>query len=551
MQLGGGEGTRDNPAHPAGSRVIRFGILGRGATLLAWQARCIDALLRLPYVRPSVFIVPTDEERASGRLRTPPRQAVLFNAYLKIGRPQAFTLVDMQHALDHVPILSEAEAIRGLNLDFILDFGSGVVDPDILDAARYGVWSFRFDDDQRYQATAPCFWEIYQGDIVNGAVLNRLTNREDAGIPLRRGYFRTALYSLRRNMDEVHFGAAGWPANVCADIHNGHTEYMEVPPSISDASAFPTPTNLEMVRFLGRQTRHAAGRAYRGLLRHEEWCIGIVDQPIASFLEADPLTDVRWLRPPGDGRFLADPFGVEFDGVVRILYEDFEYRTSLGVIATVAATATGPATPPEVALELPVTASYPYLFADRGEVYCIPETHAARQVALFRALDFPTRWEKVHTILRDTAALDSTVFRHEGRWWLLATDLDAGQYVHLFAWHAPGLGGPWEPHAGNPIKSDIRSARPAGTPFVHRGVLYRPAQNCSRTYGGGITLNRVLRLTPEEFAEEPAASIEPLPDGPFPDGLHTISAVGDMTLIDGKRNRFIPSAIPYVLRNPS
>ena len=96
-----------------------------------------------------------------------------------------------------------------------------------------------------------------------------------------------------------------------------------------------------------------------------------------------------------------------------------------------------------------------------------------------------------------------------------------------------------EPHALNPVKMDVRSARPAGTPFIHKGVLYRPAQDCSNAYGGRIAINRVNRLTATEFDEETVKFIEPFIDGPFPDGIHTLSAVGDITLVDGKRERFI------------
>ncbi len=46
-----------------------------------------------------------------------------------------------------------------------------------------------------------------------------------------------------------------------------------------------------------------------------------------------------------------------------------------------------------------------------------------------------------------------------------------------------GLEGPWEPHRRNPVKCDVRGSRPAGTPFVHGGELYRPAQDGSKRYG--------------------------------------------------------------------
>ena len=55
-------------------------------------------------------------------------------------------------------------------------------------------------------------------------------------------------------------------------------------------------------------------------------------------------------------------------------------------------------------------------------------------------------------------------------------------------------------------------------------------------------INRVIRLTPTEFSEEQVASIELDADSSYPDGVHTISTVGNITLVDGKRVVFVGSA---------
>jgi hypothetical protein len=70
---------------------------------------------------------------------------------------------------------------------------------------------------------------------------------------------------------------------------------------------------------------------------------------------------------------------------------------------------------------------------------------------------------------------------------------------------------------------------------MYSGHLYRPAQDCSKKYGGAVVLNRVTKLTPSEFQEEQASIIAPYKNSPFPDGIHTTSSVGEYTLIDGKR----------------
>jgi len=546
-------------------RPIRFGILCNGPRVLAWQAQSIEELLRVPGVMPTLLIFPDVGWSRPVRPRSHPEEPFLLRAYLGPRPPRALRRIDMTAVFQHIPSArcrvttgeesaqafdpSDVRRIRGYELDFLLQFGFGTVQGEILHAARYGVWSFQHSGEDPSRGVSSCFWPIYAGDPITGAILQRVTDRLAGGIVLRSGSFRTAFHSLRQNIDDVSFGAARWPANVCRDIRMGHTAYLEGPGSSTGVPSSPIPSNVQVMRLLVRQTGHSVRRAQRALTRHEEWCIGIVEAPISTFLEPNSERRVRWFRPPGDGRFIADPFGAYLDGAIQILYEDFRYSTSKGLIATMEATATGPPRIPKVVIELPVPASYPYIVEDHGEIYCVPETNEAREVSLYRAVDFPTRWEKVATILTGVAALDATVFRHEGRWWLTHTDRDAGQYVHLFVWHAANLEGPWEPHALNPVKADVRSSRPAGTPFVHQGTLYRPGQDCSRRYGGRIVINRVLQLTATEFAEEPVAVVEPFPHSPFPEGIHTLSRVGDVTLIDSKRYRFIPSAIPYVLRH--
>jgi hypothetical protein len=55
------------------------------------------------------------------------------------------------------------------------------------------------------------------------------------------------------------------------------------------------------------------------------------------------------------------------------------------------------------------------------------------------------------------------------------------------------------------------------------------------TYGGRVVINHVTKLTPIEFSERVAACVDPFAESPFPLGIHTLSTLGDKTLIDGKR----------------
>ncbi len=192
-------------------------------------------------------------------------------------------------------------------------------------------------------------------------------------------------------------------------------------------------------------------------------------------------------------------------------------------------------------LRLPVHASYPFLIEVKGSnrnAFTASRNRRGRRCGC-TALD-SRKWERVCTLEGVKAAGFVEIVEFEGRWWMFYGVTGASGAVELHAAYSARLEGTWQRHAGNPLRVDVRSSRPGGTPFVHEGKLYRPGQDCSRTYGGAVSIMRVTRLTPTEFAEELVTSVQPDPRGAYPDGLHTISAVGDRTVIDGKRFVFVP-----------
>jgi hypothetical protein len=81
------------------------------------------------------------------------------------------------------------------------------------------------------------------------------------------------------------------------------------------------------------------------------------------------------------------------------------------------------------------------------------------------------------------------------------------------------------------VKSDCRSARPAGR-VVRRGDrLFRPAQDCERAYGSGIVWHEITELTPSRFAETEITRVEAPYDLGL-DGLHHFDEAGELQAID-------------------
>lgn len=299
--------------------------------------------------------------------------------------------------------------------------------------------------------------------------------------------------------------------------------------------------NASMVHVLNKDLMF---RAYNRVLRpHEVWNVGVVHEPIQVFLEPGARPRVEWFPQLEENSFLADPFAVVRDEKVYVFCEAFDRRVSKGKIVWVELADGVRSSKPNLAIQLPIHVSHPYLFQHQGEIYCIPETYQGREIALYKSNRFPSEWEKVCTLIQGIAGLDSTVFRFEDNWWLTCLDNDVNPLDRLFVWYSRDLLGPWIPHSANPVKIDIRSCRPAGTPFMYNDRLYRPAMDCSRTYGRRVVLNRIVRLTPRVFEEAPEVVIEPYADSAYPHGIHTLSAAGGITLVDGKRLCFLKSGI--------
>ena len=291
------------------------------------------------------------------------------------------------------------------------------------------------------------------------------------------------------------------------------------------------------------------------LCLREQWNIAIVPAPASAVLRTGVLPEPRFLPTPRPGRFHADPFPVIVGDQTHILFEMWSMFNGRGWIASVPITAGQIGRPFTAvsAIDPGCHASYPSIFQFEGAVYCAPEMWEAGGLHIFRMGSDPTKWALVARVLDNIPIVDPTLFQHEGRWWLFATIRGCAPDADLHASYAVSPFGPWTEHAGNPLKSDIRSARPAGALFIVDGALHRPAQDCSGGYGSAIAINRIICLTPCRFEEITVRHLRPVADWPFPSGLHTFNACGDVVIIDAKRLFFDPlnpfwMLLPYARR---
>jgi hypothetical protein len=533
---------------------MRFGILCNGFDFQRWQAESISELISHGHV-PVVLIKNSDRNRPSGfftRWRRKNWKTLLFSiTENRIFKPGARETTNMQRELQGVLVIScdvkkekyysifsdsDLDRIRELNLDFILRFAFQILKGGILTVAKHGVWSFHHGDELKFRGGPAGFWEIFHNENVNGAILQQLTDRLDGGIILKKGYLKTQLHSWKQNLEQLYSVTAAWPALVAAEITLHEKSGKILPFRVSEGTGklYRVPGNSDMVKFLFRLSWNRLKFIFQKYFLTEKWNIGIISQPLQEVVMGNSKVSdnqITWLPELPGQEYLADPFAIVSEGSLMVFAEHFHYDTMKGDIRRI-----NQGKQPRV-IQFPgkeaVHLSYPSVVKSGDEYYCLPESWQAGEVAIFRFNSDFSGFSDKKVILGGVEAVDPTLYFHAHRWWLFFTYKKYSN-SHLFLWFSDNLDGPYCPHRLNPVKTDVRSARPAGNLFMHDGSLYRPGQDCSLTYGGRIAINRVVEISPDTFVEETTRFLSPDPKSRYNEALHTISGADNFTLIDGK-----------------
>ena len=548
------------------NRIIQFGILCEDLSLHRWH---LDAARELLAMNETELLCVLNHPGSVRRNATMNRKAgryLLWRLYRFLIADRIFPTNRKMNKLDEfsrVPVIpvdpddpaqSREELQRTISghaadstLDFLLNLsgtGKGGIDATL---TRYGVWKPYYGNVEEYGENPHCFWELAENRNVTEFGLISASGANSSYRVIRRGYLKTQKSSYLLNRRQIYRESARLLRQCCNDIRSGNAGYLKSEPATVNPAEDRPPDNGTLLKVFGRGLANMASEVVINTLYVERWNIGIISEPVASVLsEEKPEPEIRWYPEPKRS-YIADPLMVENGEEAYLFFEELDYYSGKGTIAYDRSADGLPAAQWKRVMDHQYHLSYPYVVQYNGGYFCIPETFETNEIAIYEAERFPDLWKKRQVLVDQFPGVDSTVFQHGDHWWMCTSNKDDGVNYKLYVFYSDDLFGPWNPHPLNPVKIDSRSSRSAGNPFRVDGELYRPAQDFSGKRQGGITINRVLELTPERYREEMVRPITPFKKTPYPDKIHTVTGNDRYTVIDSCREEFIGKNPAYAV----
>ncbi len=537
------------------SKKLRLGILVDSYLMPAWIYCSIERVFNSNHVELSLIIFNENKSVLyENRKNLKNGRSIVYRVFNEIDErifikgKNALESINAEKLLSGVPAIkvkpikkgnadfieaAKIDEIREYGLDILLKIGFDTLSGEILTAAKYGVWAYHFEGDPLG------FWEVIQAQPETKSDLRILNEEVNGDRIIYSSSSFTYPFSPARNRNcSLWLSSSFLPRKIdqlyllgenilFEETKNYHKEPGPRVKKGSDSS----PSNFLSLWLIVRLSIRIVREMFFRVFYLDSWFLMFY----LGSNESIPFKELKKIVPPKD-RFWADPHITRINGTYYIFIEEFLREKNKGVISVMEMDELGNWKPPVKVLEKEYHLSYPFIFEWNDKFYMVPESRANKTIDLYECDEFPYKWSFKQCLMENVSAVDTTLIYYSNKWWLftaMSENEAAAPNVELFLFYTDDLfRGEWKEYPRNPIISDVKSARPAGSLFMKEGKLFRPSQDCSKMYGFGFDLNEIEVLSETEYCERKTLSVRPNWDKKIL-ATHTFAKCGKLTVIDG------------------
>ena len=154
----------------------------------------------------------------------------------------------------------------------------------------------------------------------------------------------------------------------------------------------------------------------------------------------------------------------------------------------------------------------------------LPESNESNELRLYECVDFPYKWKLNKIIFDNGKYVDSSIICKGDIYYLFTTHITENSFYHELYYCNDLLSDKWIKHPQSPISNNPKFARNGGSVFSHNNNLFRPAQDCSVSYGNNLSIFNVTHLSIDKY-EETLVATNFFPKYKFKHGGHHFSHI--------------------------
>lgn len=270
----------------------------------------------------------------------------------------------------------------------------------------------------------------------------------------------------------------------------------------------------------------------RKLFFNDLWKIGSFKLDSDSIQELK-ISNLRWYKFTNHD-YEADPFILHIDENIFFAFEIFSLTSVYGRLVVFDMDGKEYDFFSEVNKEKRHK-SYPYIFYDNSEIYCIPEECDLNELNLYKFNRDSKKFEFKRQLLNENPYIDTNIFKNDDIYFLSTSTLKKPHEQKLF--FSENLDGEFKEHPKSPIKISKKYGRNGG--FVnYKNKNFRVSQDFSKFYGQKVTLFEINKCTSNDYVETEVLEITPEKLRINFSGIHTLNNSNDFFIFDAKISEF-------------
>lgn len=467
-----------------------------------------------------------------GKTKIPPDGATIISIY------ESRKLIHVyRKASDNEEYLGIADitAIADFGADILLQLDQPKPPPGLSEAGKCGVLELIYSADTHAFGPRPGFWASYYRKNKTEFQIRHYLPGMSTGKSILHGSFATRLLFSETHQTVLRQANAQLVSIMLQMLRKVRTLPSRKERDFDFSPDYAPSLTILLFYILKASYRITCKFLRRAFNVKQKWSLVLSAGPWTS---TDNNGALR-IEPP-KGKFWADPFLLEEENRHYCFVEEYDYKSKKGHIS-VLSIENSKATLLGRCIEKSFHLSFPYIFRYDGHLYMCPEASASNEITLYRSEEFPLKWQTHSIAMKNVSAVDTMIFEFEGNWWMF-TNIDNsgahdyGSALHIFFSKTP-IDGKWRAHAMNPIIVDSRGGRNGGL-IIDGGRIFRGAQiQGYDQYGQGLAINEITLLSESQYAETERKAFGPCRRNGIV-GIHHISSIGDLTIMDQLTDRF-------------